>query len=322
MLVRAVPEAVQLTAEVGETADEVLARCPPDARAFAFHLNATFAASFPRDRHRLVRELESRGVVPLNAAVVDISKRGIQAQCVSFGLPTAAAYREGDPDERVIAKTNHNYGGRAERQLTPTQLAVVGSPAPSPVISAWTAYRITPRRDVPDAWWDDPTLMIERFINNQRNHFHRVCFAGNRCVILRLTNRNPIKKIATSTERLDIYCWRHELRDRAVAGIHPAVGEAIARYLDGSGMDFGALEVVADDDGDAYVIDVNSTSYGAPLNLRILARLRRGLFELITDRAAQLGLPAPRADWNAIPTWAAMVMGDAKRLVNWRNARA
>ena len=262
MLVRAVPEATRLRAEVSDTADEVLARCPPGARAFAFHLNATFTGSFPVDRPRLVRELELRGIVPLNATVVDISKRGVQAQCVSFGLPIAAACREGDPDEQGIRQDEPQFRGPRRAAAIANAVGYHGRARSFACHSRVDRVPRHVRRDVPDAWWIDPTLVIERFIDNRRNHFHRVCFAGNRCVILRLTNRNPIKKIATSSERLDIYCWRHELRDGSVPGVQRAVGEAIALYLDRSGMDFGALEVAADDAGVAYVIDVNSTSWG------------------------------------------------------------
>ena len=85
-------------------------------------------------------------------------------------------------------------------------------------------------------------------------------------------------------------------------------------------MDFGALEVVADDEGRAYVIDVNSTSFGANLNLRILMQLRRGIFELISHRGLHSGRRSRVADQGAIPTLA-MLIGDAKRITNWHNAR-
>ena len=51
-----------------------------------------------------------------------------------------------------------------------------------------------------------------------------------------------------------------------------------------------------------------------------MTRLRRGVFELIADRATRLGVRPPRMDWKAMPTWS-MLTGDAKRLTNWQGAR-
>ena len=46
-------------------------------------------------------------------------------------------------------------------------------------------------------------------------------------VILRLTNLGLLKKIGTSTERLDIYCRRGDLRDGPVPGVEAAVAAAV-----------------------------------------------------------------------------------------------
>jgi hypothetical protein len=320
MLVRMVPEGIRLTARVGESAVEVLGRLPTSVDAFAFHLNMTHTAAVPTDRAALIRELAVRGIVPLNGAVTDISKAGVQAQCRAFGLPTASADRQGDPSERVIVKTNLNFGGRAERQLAPAQLAAVGNPPLSGAVPDWTGYQVIRREQVLASWWDDPALAIERFIDNRADQFYRVNFAGDHVVILRLTNPNPLKKIRNSTARVDVYCRTDELGAGAVAGIAAPVAAVIAQYLERSGMDFGALEVIPDDAGQAFIIDVNSTCYAAVLNLWILAYLRRGLFARIASRATQQGRHLLWWDAAGLPTWP-MLLGDAKRIARQFTAR-
>jgi hypothetical protein len=321
MLVRMVPEAIRLTARIGDTADDVLRRLPPAVDAFAFHLDLTSTARLPSDRDALVRSLTARGIVALNAAVTDISKVCVRAQCRAFGLPTAAADPHGDPSEQMIVKTNLNFGGRGERKLAAAELTAVGSPPLSSMVRDSMAYQVMPREHVPVSWWDDPTLVIERYIDNRSHHFYRVNFVGDRAVILRLTNPHPLKKIRNSTARLDVYCHLDALRGGSVRGIEPSVARATAQYVDRSGMEFGALEVIPDDEGGAFIIDVNSTCYSATLHVRILAYLRRGLVALVGARAAQLGrrMSSSRVI-DALPTWR-MFVDDARRIAKGLAAR-
>lgn len=313
MLTRMVPEATRVTARIGEDAAQVLDRVPLSADVFAFHLNLTHTSALPVDRSALLQAAAARGIVVLNGSVTDISKKAVQAQCRAYGLPTAQASRDGDPGEQLFIKTDLNFGGRAERQLEAEQRSLAGSPPVSEVVPDWERYQLRRRDAIPAAWWDDPALAIERFIDNRLDHLYRVNFAGDHTVILRLTNPHAIKKILTSVARRDIYCRIPMLAAQRVRGVDPAVGVAVARYVERSGMDFGALEVIPDDVGHAYIIDVNSTCYGSILNVRILGYLRRGLQARVTARAAALGWPsaAPRA--GLLPTWR-MLRQEARRL--------
>jgi hypothetical protein len=313
MLVRMVPEAVRVPARLGERAQDLLERLPSAIDAFAFHLNLTNTKTLPAERSDFLDRTASHGVVVLNGGVTDISKKAVQSQCRSYGLPSATAELAGNPAELLIVKTDLNFGGHSERQLVPDEREAAGSPRVSPLLSDWTAYKVVRRDEVRPEWWDDPALTVERFIDNRLHRLYRVNFAGDRVVILRLTNPNRLKKIFSSTERLDIYCRIEALRAGRVAGVERSVGAAIAVYLERSGMDFGALEIISDDAGASYIIDVNSTCYAAILNVRILAYLRRGLFARVASRAAALGRHL-RADWTgSLPTWT-MLRQEASRI--------
>jgi hypothetical protein len=281
------PEAIRLTARPGESAADVLARCPANAVAFAFHLNATFSGEFPHRRRDLVAGLEARGIVLINAQAVDISKRTIQAQCAEFGLPVAAALRDGDGAERLIVKTNHNYGGYAERQLTPSVMAELGISPPSADMPTARSYKLLPRREIPEAWWADSGLAIERYIANRQNRIYRITFAGRRVDILRMVNSNLIKKPHEpgETESITILCDREQMQNESVPGVDRAIGEASVRFMSGAKLDFAALDLMADDAGRAYVLDVNTTPYGVPNSLRRVLQARRGMLELVVERA-------------------------------------
>ena len=313
-LSRAVPEAVRLTATPGESADEVLARCPPDASAFAFHINATYSGEFPHGRAALVSGLEARGIVPINASVVDISKRWVQAQCAAAGLSVAAASVDGDPDERVIVKTDQNYGGRSERMLTEAQRTALGVSRPSTEVPTAHEYPVMARRDVPAAWWVDPALAIERYVANRANEIYRVSVAGSRVDILRMVNPQLIKKVSDAQTIATLFGTRDQLERGTVRGLDADVGRTIVRFVGAARMDFGGLDVITDDVGRPYIIDVNTTPFGLINSLRRLMNMRRGLFELVEERRARLPRAGPglgRATWPTRP----MVVGEVKRLV-------
>lgn len=312
-MVRAVPEAFRLTARPGEHAHDVLRRCAPTTIAFAFHVNATFSANFPHDRNALISGLESRGIVPINAAITDISKRWVQAQCAACGIPVATASRDGDPDERVIVKTDHNFGGHSERLLAPDELTSLAVPSPSTVVLDPHAYPVLSRRDVPIAWWTDPALAIERYIENRSHHIYRISFAGRRFDVLRMINTNLVKKVDQSREKITIVCDRDQLAHGLVSGVEPQVGDAAVRFVARANMDFGGMDVMADDAGNAYVIDVNATPFGRSNSLRRLISIRRGLSELVAERRARLGQPGRVLGLGAWPT-IRMLAGEWRRL--------
>lgn len=312
-MVRAMPEAVRVTARPGERAEDVLARCPAGAVAFAFHLNATFSARIPHAREDLVSGLVDRGVVPINASVTNISKRWLHSQCAACGLPVAAAPRHGDADERLIIKTNHNFGATSERLLPPGLLAELEIAPPSTHVADATGYRVLRRCEVPDAWWADPTLAVERYIENRSNRIYRVSFAGRRFDVLSLINTNVIKKVDQASERATYMCDRDRLARGAVPGVEPAVGVTAVRFVDYAGIDFGSLDVMLDHDGQAYVLDVNSTPYGGSNSLRRLLNTRRGLLEMVTERSPQPARVLRQLGGNVWPH-ATLLVGEAKRL--------
>jgi hypothetical protein len=318
-IVRALPEAVRLSARPGEYAEDVLAKCPATAIAFVFHLNSTFCAEFPHARQELIDGLKARGIVPINAAVPDISKRWVQAQCEAHELPVAAATREGDPEERLFVKTNHNYGARTERLLGSELLVDLRIPRPSDVVTDPLGYRMMQRKHIPPAWWADPGLAIERYIENRWDRIYRIGFAGRRFHVFRLVNANVVKKVDTASECSTVFCSREQLARGAVRGVEPEVGRAAVRFVERARLDFGSLDLTIDDDGRPYVLDANVTPDGTSNSLRQLMDTRRGIFELIVERDPQAARSLRRSGGYPWPT-APMLLSEMKRLTAsaWR----
>lgn len=271
-------DALRVKAIVGEGAADVAHRLGDRVEVFLFHVNLTHSSRTPHDRAALIRRLHQRGVVVINGEVTDISKRNVQRLCASAGLPSALALREGDPDELVIVKTDYNYRGINERSLTPAELSSLGYPELPPEIPAETpfAYHVTPRRLVPHRVWSSRHFFVERFIKNEGGHRHRVHVAGRAIIVSRRLDIpiDPIDKTEFATS---------ELFEMPVS-MGPASSEAqrvavvAERFARAARLGFGALDVLSDNRGGLYVVDVNTTPYwGDNRREPLLAHLREGL---------------------------------------------
>jgi hypothetical protein len=275
------PDADVLAARPDDEVETMLGRLGPRTATFLFHLNGTLTARFPRDRNALVRALESRGVTVLNGAVTDISKRSIQERCRRLGLATTLAAADGDADETVIVKTNYNYGGEIERLLSPADRQALGIEAPPEAITRAAAYPVLRRADVPAPWWTDRSLVIERFVANTGHRWYRAFFLLTHVVLSEMVNPEPVKKVGGS--RMTRQWLLESTGDGGVSGIGAGCPGALVHDLErlraDARLDFGAVDLVVDDDGTPHIIDINSTpAYYFPVP-GLIEHLRRAVPE-------------------------------------------
>jgi hypothetical protein len=251
------PSAHLLHASPVDTTERVLARLPDGTRRFLFHVNLTMTARFPRDRARLVVALVRRGIEPLNHRVVDVSKRGLQSVLARLGLPTTAAQQRGDPREWVIVKTNYNAGGRQERKLRRGRRVRLGIAPASRIITRSRGYRVLRREDVPGAWWDDRSLFVERYVSNAEGRYFRAYVLHDRIVVSAITSARRVKKADPGLPRENHLF----LRGSACAAVPDALRLLVERFIAEVSLDYGTLDVVADDRGAFHLVDVNTTPY-------------------------------------------------------------
>lgn len=189
----------------------------------------------------------------------------------------------------MIVKTVLNFGGRPERALR----ARYGARAArftadlTDAVPTHHGYRVAPRQALPPGVWDDPGLVVERFIDNTEGIFLRVYVVGPAAVASVVTTPGDIKKLSTGIRRRhNYYFWTVPGGDTVALGPSaPAALEALAltrRLAEAMGLDFVGADCVLDDAGHLAVVDLNKTPYwGEPRRSPILSRLRHGFNALI-----------------------------------------
>jgi hypothetical protein len=267
---KVVPRRLDLRAKPADLAEEVCARLPATVRGFLFHIDVTETGKFPLDRARLIEELRARSIRVLNAQVTNIAKRTVHAVVRQLALPCALAPREGDERELLIVKTDRNYGGRNERWLSRRDRRLLGLADGSADIRGAFDYKLVSRADVPSPWWDDPDLVVERFITNRDHRLHRVHVVLNHFAFWSGVSPLPIKKIRDCSDTHEHFLRRGQLEP----GLPPALLRTAYDFAEAFSLDYGALDLIADEAGRYYVIDANSTPWRGTESPERIAFLR------------------------------------------------
>ncbi len=255
-----------LKAAVRDTADQVLTNVPEDTAAFLFHINCTRTHNFPVERSALIQGLTVRGIRVLNGGATDISKAFIQARCQALGLPSVhTSPAEGEPEDRIMVKSNLNYGGANEWALTQEERDILGVGAGSTMIYEPNHYLVMPRREVQPEWWMDGQLVCERFVGNPEGRWLRGFIFENRVVLCEMESQEDVKKVGAS--RL-LRSWMMTLDLEESFPEDPVAARTVrdmARLAADLGLNFGAIDAMVDANGTPYVIDVNTTpAYYSP----------------------------------------------------------
>jgi hypothetical protein len=264
LISRLIPDATVVAAAFDHSLQDVLQALPPWPSAFLPHLACSLTAHFPTCREGLMLELASRSIRLPNRDVVDISKKALQRCCVEASLPATLAGKEGDQAELLIVKTNSNFGGKNELTLSEANRAALGIREHNKeVIKGPYQYIVRTRGEIPSCWWSDDNLILERYIENDEHIYYRCWAAGDHLVLIEMFNPDRIKKMGKS--RL-LRHWMIKLREGGSADISGSdcprsmVGD-IECFKKGFCLDFGSVDIVINQGGVPYIIDVNSTPY-------------------------------------------------------------
>jgi hypothetical protein len=143
-------------------------------------------------------------------------------------------------------------------------------------------YTVCRRHEVPVASWDDPGLVVERFIENPDGVFFRVYVVGPATCVGEAWSDYDIKKLSLPVRARVNHCyWTTGVADVAAGPTSTTVARVVAvtRKVCGAlGVDFGAADCVMGSDGTVVVVDVNKTPYwGEDVLPDVIAHLRRGL---------------------------------------------
>lgn len=266
LIQRILPHATRIEAVPLDRCERIQSLIPDTCDVFLFHLNCTLTDRFVADRERLLDHLSGRGVAILNGRATDISKPALHRACRALGLASTLASTEGPPDERVIVKSMLNYGGASERSLAADDRRRLGLPdrvVPLPALTDYPSeYPVLPRAQVPREWWTDRQLCIERYVQNAGDRIYRAWLLGGRLSIAKAVCPGTIKKFPQTTSREFFHRRSSDTSDSGQTTLH-ALPErltsdlyALSAHLD---IDYGSIDIVEDDEGGYYFIDVNTT---------------------------------------------------------------
>ena len=254
------PRAMALEAHPEDSVQDVLENLPDHPGVFLFQLNCSITRNFPPCRDALKLALIASGWILCNEDVEDITKRSLQRVLLEHGCNSVSIQRHGPLNELVVIKSNYNWGGSKEKELSEAQrhqLDVTHIPREGMDQKSYLAW---PRRKVAKTSWDDPSLTIERYVGNRKKIYYRISVAGTRLHLVELANPHRIKKVAKSRV-LDHF--EVDLRSGPWLS-HPRANRVLAEAVSTIRLlrlDFGSIDVVIDDDGNPYVIDVNITPW-------------------------------------------------------------
>lgn len=295
----------QVTLSPSDSADALLGRmfeiCPnPDL--VLMHINLSDPTRLPVGRVQVIEALQKRGIRVWNALTSDTTKHRIQELNESLGLPVTRAGSEGDPDELLMVKDNFNHHMWGERRLTPEERTSLGYTfsGESPIVDL-PDYPVMKRADVPEQWWENEFLFFERFVTNSGGDFYRIYLAGDSFAICAGRSEKPVRRMKECRDRVDYLMQRHYFGVPELEGRLPEdlrrIFCACVKVAGALQLDFGTLDVIVDDDGAVYVVDVNPTPWwGKGLaNMEFFEHLREGVEQGHLPRAQNLELGSASA---------------------------
>lgn len=252
--------------------------------AVLVHIDASQPHALIKGYDRLCEALGTLGCTVWNGGVSDLRKRSLQSMLAAIGLPTVAAAAEGPADEPLIVKTNLNSRGIAEWEMADEERDAIGlGPRRASPLDG-RSYPVMTRAEVPAEWWSDTDLAIERYVDNRDGRFSRFYVAGENYVLCTGRSAATVRRMADAADRYDYLLDRINAVDPRLDELLPpgAVAAALAALavVLASGLDYGAVDLVQDDDGVPYVVDVNLTPYWGDVggeDSKMLEHLRAGL---------------------------------------------
>lgn len=246
-----------------------------------FQINLSVRGRLPLRIRDLTNRFVERGVFVVNGFVQDIRKSTLQTHLETIGLPSVKVTPSGSSHEVLFVKTDLNYGGDLERHLPPESIAAAGfERLISPEIKGAYYYKTALRETLPAEIWNDPAIMIEKYIDNAENSFYRVYFSGERVIIVKAYAARIIKKLSNDPRDTNyVSDLEHLKAGRDELELSETLKRNLVTFLEQSAVEFGCLDIVHDGNDNFYIVDLNLTPYAGrrPIDSFLTNFLRAGL---------------------------------------------
>ena len=246
-----------------------------------FQINLSVRSRLPLRIRDLTNRFVERGIYVVNGFVQDIRKSTLQRHLEAIGLPSVRATPSGSSHEVLFVKTDLNYGGDLERWLPPESIAAGGfEHLVSPDIKGAYYYKTVIREMLHADIWNDPAIVVEKYITNAENSFYRVYFSGERIVFVKAFSPGVIKKLSNDPRDTNFVTDLEHLK----AGtdeleISATLKRNIVTFVEQTAVEFGCLDIMHDGNDNYYVVDLNLTPYAGrnPLDTFLTDFLRFGI---------------------------------------------
>lgn len=249
--------------------------------------------SVRRQLRLAIRELNDRfsqlGIHVVNGVVQDIRKSTLHAHLEAIGLPSLKAAPSGSADEILFVKTDLNYGGEPERLLPQEKVAAGGLERLISTNAGAYNYQTRARGMLQKSVWTDPAMVVEKYVTNDEDSFHRAYFSGNHIIIVQAYAPGVIKKMSDDPRDTNFVTDLENLK----AGtdelpISARLKRDVATFVEHTPVDFGAIDIVHDGHDNHYIIDLNITPYAGtrPLDEFLTGFLREGLTDPLCRKPA------------------------------------
>ncbi|HEY6805371.1 MAG TPA: hypothetical protein VI306_17470 [Pyrinomonadaceae bacterium] len=258
--------------------------------AVCWQINLSVRGQLPLQIRELTNRFTERGLYVVNGIVQDIRKSTLQAHLETVGLPSLRATPDGPAEEMLFVKTNLNYGGEVERWL-PVESVAAGK-LERLVSNDFGAYRYKTiqRRFIKEELWNDPALVIERYVTNNENSFYRVYFSGGQVVIVKAFAPGVIKKLSGDDRDTNFVTDLEHLKDGTdQLPLNESLKRDVAIFIDTAPVEFGSLDIVHDGQHNNYIIDLNLTPYAGtrPHDPFLVSFLKLGITDPDCRKALQ-----------------------------------
>lgn len=281
------PKARRIHAEFRESPKKIAAKLPSKTKLLLMHLDLSVMSPFVSDAREFTDPFSKRNIRVLNCLPLDIRKRTIQSHCRDLGLPSVTPSTTGPDNELLLVKTNLNSGGSREQWLSPDQRVQFNLAAPATRMKGPEDYYVSRRADLPPDVWNDPGLVVERFIQNPLNRFFRVYAAIDAIVISEAFTDAPVKRMTGPIRRQNHFLWRQADQiqgDAAAAKLPARLLQTAGTFLHRLHLDYGAIDIVESETGEFFIVDLNKTPHwGDEKQPGMIEHLRSGFSKAIQD---------------------------------------
>ncbi len=252
----------RVPADYSDGPDELARSLTPNIKAVLFQVNLSRQGLYPGKREAIIQFLKQNDIIVLNEHARDISKSALHKLLDQAGIASLRVSPDDDDTMDVMVKSELNWGGEVEQRL-PADIRHKMYGQQKRTITASDQYYVTRKKELPGDWWQDSSIVVERYIPSADDSFYRVYRFGDSVVVVKAHSPDIIKKISGDSRDVNFFYDKHDLL-AGKANLPENLQSVIGRFMTASKIDYFCLDIVHNsmsNDDEFYIVDLNVTPY-------------------------------------------------------------